>query len=145
MTRPRITLSLPLPPSINHTHGIGKSRKKKFTVDEDSGRVFMGFRERQKLYRKPHYVAWQNAAGAEIMAARPNLPVRELGPGWYCIRMLWPADAPSDTDNPVKPLVDLLHWMRVTPDDRWLWRESASRSRRIEPGRCKVTVWSVQP
>ena len=69
MTRASITLSLPMPPSINSTHGIGKTRKKIFAMDEDLGRIFMGFRDRQTLYRKPHYVAWQNAAGAEIMAA----------------------------------------------------------------------------
>lgn len=145
MTRASITLSLPMPPSINSTHGIGKTRKKIFAMDEDLGRIFMGFRDRQTLYRKPHYVAWQNAAGAEIMAARPRLTVRELPAGWYCARMLWPAESPVDTDNPVKVLLDLLHWMRVTPDDRWCWRETASRSHRIEAGRCQVTVWSLAP
>lgn len=33
----------------------------------------------------------------------------------------------------------------MTPDDQWLWRQSSTRSRRIEPGRCEVTVWSVEP
>ena len=145
MSGPRITLSLPMPPSINSTHGIGKQRKKVYAIDEDYGRVLIGFKERQKLYRRPHYIAWQNAAGAEILAARPRLPVRELPAGWYCARILVAASAPPDVDNIVKVTVDLLHWMRMTPDDQWLWRQSSTRSRRIEPGRCEVTVWSVTP
>lgn len=145
MTRfPRITLSLPLPPSINHTHGIGKITKKTFTQDETGGRIFAGFKERQKLYRMPHYKRWCDAAGDEVIAARPRLPVRELpARRWYCFRALWPAGAAPDVDNPVKVLIDFLTWMRITPDDRLCWRESATRSHRIEPGRCEVTVWSL--
>lgn len=145
MTSPRICLSLPMPPSINATHGIGASRKARFASDGEGERVFVGFAERQRLYRKPHYRRWMNDAGSEIIAARPRLPIRELPPGWYCARMLWAASAPADVDNPVKVLLDLLHWMRITPDDRWCWGESAYRSRRIEPGRCEVTVWSLTP
>lgn len=145
MTDARITLSLPMPPSINSTHGVTSGRKARYARDEDGERVFAGFAERQRIYRKPHYRRWINEAGAEIIAARPGLAVRELPAGWYCARMLWPASAPVDADNPCKPLSDLLHFMRVTPDDRWLWRVSATRSRRIEPGRCEVTVWSVEP
>lgn len=143
MTRPRITLALPLPPSINHTHGIGKSRKKKFTVDEESGRVFMGFVERQRLYRKPHYRRWQDDAGLAVIAARPGLQLRELPPGWYCLRLLVAADAPPDVDNVVKVTLDFLHWMRITPDDAWCWGQSAYRSRGIASGRCEATVWSM--
>lgn len=174
MTHHRITLSLPMPPSVNNTHGVRSGRKPKFgkalvpleradgtplsipaaiwrkkgraaLAGVETDRIFMGFGARAEVYRQPHYVRWIRDASTEILAARPRLPMRELPAGWYCARMFWSADAPADTDNPVKPLLDLLSYMQITPDDRWCWGESAYRSHRIESGRCEVTVWSLRP
>lgn len=120
---PAVSLVLPLPVSTNRLHvGSGKSRR-----------------------RTEDYSAWRDAAGWEIVQARPRLTVKALPARcWWRSRLRWPVNDAADSDNRIKALHDLLVSMGVTPDDRWLHGGSYGRSALCPPGKCLVRVWSLQ-
>lgn len=122
MTAPRLSLILPLPPTIWRLHvGTGKSQR-----------------------RTPEYVAWLHEAGWRINEARPRWALRGLPPDApYRARVRWPHGDGADADNRLKALFDLLVTMRVTPDDRMLDGGSFGRSQLVPPGCCSVAVWSI--
>jgi Holliday junction resolvase RusA-like endonuclease len=119
---PRIFLDLPRPTSTNRMHAPAGSGKR----------------------RSDEYEAWRTAAGWEIAAARPRMPVRALPAGcrWRS-RIRISVDDRIDADNPVKPLHDLLVSLRIVPDDRNLWGGSYCRSASVPKGRIHVWIWSI--
>jgi Holliday junction resolvase RusA-like endonuclease len=150
----RIDLDLPLPPSINSAHDIAPMRPRrasgKSLTDWESwldGKIAHQPRDAKiAVFRSKTYERWRKESQLEIIAARPRLEIRELPFGMhYCARMRWNAKAAPDVDNPIKPCLDLLHSMRITPDDRMCWHVSAGRSWHVAPGRAHVRVWSITP
>lgn len=118
---PRVTLSLPVPPSTNHLYiGWGRGRR-----------------------RHPSYTAWVSVAGNEILTQRPALPVKRLPPGPYGIDTEIPITDPGDIDNRNKALLDLLRDMGITPDDRHLHDARIRRSADLPAGRITATVWAM--
>lgn len=124
MSRPDIAFTLSLPTSVNRTH-----------VQRPDGQV----------YRSGAYNAWRKTAGNEFLRVKSKLPCKELPHGWYRLRLRWPVEDAADVTNRTKALVDWLVWMKITPDDRWLWAISEGRSRHVGRGLCSVRVWSVTP
>lgn len=100
-------------------------------------------RRRAGMSKSQTYLAWVDAAGKEIIAQRPHLPHKSLPAGAFTAHLLVSRDDPGDIDNRLKSLLDLLHRMQVTPDDRHLWDARVTRSAAIKPGRCNVLLSSV--
>jgi Holliday junction resolvase RusA-like endonuclease len=86
-----ITLSLPLPPSVNN--------------------LFVNRRDGKGRYTSPRYKAWQTEAGWEINRQKPG---RVWGD--YELHIVLPKMR-GDADNRLKPLLDLLVKHEVTDDD----------------------------
>jgi Holliday junction resolvase RusA-like endonuclease len=107
-----ITLSLPLPPSVNNLFVNRKDGKGRFT--------------------SPRYAAWKKAAGLELLVQRP-------GRVWgnYEVNITFPKTR-ADGDNLVKPILDLLVTHQITDDDakcqdcRWV--------KSGQPGSVSVTI-----
>lgn len=119
---PRIFLDLPRPVSTNRMHtpaGRGKRRS-------------------------DAYEQWRGEAGWEIAMARPRMNLKALPARcrWRS-RIRISVDDRMDSDNPVKPLHDLLVSMGVVPDDRNLWGGTYGRSRLVPAGRIHVWLWSI--
>lgn len=123
-SRRRIDLTLPAPPSVNNARG----------TDPRTGGVYL----------KKHYQAWIRAAGTSILAARPKLASKGLGPTHYGVRVRWAEGDAADIDNRIKALLDLLHQMGVTPDDRYARHLSVGYSPAVPAGYCQVRVWEIQ-
>lgn len=147
MPAARLSLVLPLPPSVNHSHGVREiAGKSKLTIRQAKAIGLVSEGEATfALFRQPHYRAWIKEAGLCILAQRPAMPVKALGPGFYGLRVRWPQDMRGDNSNRIKALEDFLAYMRITPDDRFERKLDAGFSRHVEPGTCAVTVWTLRP
>lgn len=122
--RHSITLELPVPTSTNNLQRSNKN----------SGR----------RYDSKDYQTWSNLAGQLILVERAKwvkkgLPLDRP----YYARIRISLRDPADVNNRDKALIDLLHRMNVTPDDKHLAGFSVARSPRVEPGRIVVTVRSL--
>jgi hypothetical protein len=116
-----ITLTLPMPPSVNNLHiGTGKNCR-----------------------RHPTYEAWIQEAGWRIVEARAQWATKALpADAWYWTDIRLPHTHLGDSDNRIKALHDLLWTMQVTPDDKWLLGGTYMRAHDVEPGTCTVTATS---
>ena len=117
-----LTLTLPIPPSVNALHiGAAKGRR-----------------------RSPAYIGWLNEAGWRIAEARGKHGPRNLpAERWYWTDIRLPHTHVGDTDNRLKALHDLLHEMGVTPDDKWLLGGTYMRCPQVEPGHVEVHARSL--
>lgn len=146
-----LTFVLRMGPSVNHLYvGTGKGRT-----------------------RDPKYATWADAMAEEVMLQRNYMPVKSLPRGHYCCALvvspnaithktrridkktgrLPPGKSPFysimstddiDLDNHLKAPLDLLHYMRVTPDDHWLYSLVVARDPGMEDGMSQVAVWSLE-
>ncbi len=125
MIRP---LLVPLPPSVNNAYYTAAGR--------------MTAQGKATIRRKtPELKAWLDAAGWEM---REQL-ARPLDKGWYEVAMAVPADMSGDVDNRQKAVLDLMVKMHLTPDDRWLWRLSITRSQDVPAGKMRVEYRNTTP
>jgi len=85
------TVTIPVPPSVNHLHASAKG----------------GRRYKTRLYR-----AWERDAAWEIRTQHPGHVI-----GKYALTLILPKIR-GDIDNRLKPVLDLLHRLGITPDDR---------------------------
>ena len=107
---------LPLPPSVNNLYmTIGKRR-----------------------ITAPHYVAWREEAGWELLMHRKNvIDVR----GRYHLRLAVPSSCRGDIDNRLKAVSDLLVFHNVIDDDKFADSVSVRRvGTAIPDGRCRVSI-----
>jgi hypothetical protein len=143
----RLSLVLPLPPSVNHSHGMAVAPRptKRLSPRVKKAMGLSGREDSDRLivYRRDYYTAWIKQAGLAVMVQRPKMPVKALGPGRYGLRVRWPEDMRGDVSNRVKALEDFLVYMRMTPDDKHERILIASFSRHVEPDTCAVTVWTL--
>jgi len=119
-----LSFLLPLGPSTNHLYvGTGANRT-----------------------HSPRYIAWAQEAGLEINAQRPSQPARALPADqpYTAMLLLSPEDA-GDINNRDKALIDLLHRMHVTPDDRFMDAITVRRDPTIPKGKCVITVKALKP
>lgn len=121
--RHSITLELPVPTSTNNLQRSAKNGRR---------------------YDSKDYETWHNLASSLIMAERgkwvkKGLPLDRP----YVARIRLSDRDRADVDNRVKALLDVLHHMSVTPDDKHCYGFSVARSPRVEPGRIVVTVRSL--
>ncbi len=114
-------LVLPIPPSANALHTKSKRRSQKYK----SWLAHAGLVVQEKFSRTGGFKKLRN------------------GNAWYRTEIYWPADDPADADNRTKALHDLLHSMQVTPDDKWLWGSSQTRSWYVKAGTCAVKFWTI--
>lgn len=84
-------ISIPVPPSTNKLYGVGRGGRR---------------------YLTEGYRRWRNNAGLMIRSQKPE-PV--TGP--YKLFLSVPKTR-KDADNMLKPTLDLLVAMKLTPDDR---------------------------
>lgn len=117
----RITLDLPLPPVVNHMYG----------------------RNRDGVFTRSHVKRWKKQAGTEILIQITTASVKSLGCGRYGVRIRWPEDDPADVDGRLKAMLDLLVWMRLTPDDRFCRHLSVGFTPTLAAPRCAVRLWSM--
>ena len=90
------------------------------------------------------YRAWKLQAGKEILAQRPKMAVRSLPPGLpYGILIRVAVTDPADIDGRLKTLIDLLHQMRMTPDDKLLFDQRIYRASKAVPGLMRVRIWTL--
>lgn len=148
MPAARLSLVLPLPPSVNHTLGMatvpGTTKRIHPRVRKALGLAGREDSDRFCVYRREHYTAWIKQAGLAVMVQRPKMPVKALGPGRYGLRVRWPEDMRGDNSNRIKALEDFLVYMRITPDDKHERILIASFSRHVAPDTCAVTVWTMR-
>ena len=102
-----------------------------------SGQVVSGMK------RNKEYNAWRRVAMQEILAQRPALAVKTLGPGWYNLSLRLAMQDPAGIDNREKSVADVLVAMGATPDDRWMHSKDTQRSKEVPLGKCVVTVSQV--
>lgn len=119
----RLTFVLPTPTSVNHLYRPGPTP---------------GSRKRTDAANR-----WLATAKQEIMAQRGAMPKKALRPGPYAVRIRLSLDDPGDVDNRAKLILDVLHHMKVTPDDSWCYNLSIGRSASVNPGFAVVTVRSI--
>jgi len=117
----RLVFNLPIPTSTNDLHTHGK----------------------RGIFRSKEYRAWAKQAGQELMVQRSRQRMRGLPPGPYGVTIWVPFDDAGDIDNRVKALMDLLHSMSVTSDDRLLHDQRVLRSHLTPQGTCQVEVFTM--
>lgn len=123
MPKYMITLTIPIPTSTNRLQRSARG----------GGR-----------YNSKEYEAWKAAAGAEILAQRPQLPIRSLPAGRpYNIVLRLPESVRGDRDNRLKAALDLLAAMGITPDDSLNHSGGYGPSQKLPSWRAEVTVWTV--
>lgn len=96
-------------------------------------------------HKTADYTDWIAAAGGEIVAQRPKMPIKALPSGPYAVTVEISETDPGDIDNRMKAVLDLLVRMQITPDDRWLWGQSSRRTRTIPSGKIRVVIRTVEP
>lgn len=122
----RITLDLPLPPSVNRLWKIGKNRK--------SGK--------RQMYRSPEYERWLVAAGWEVQRQKPGLPVKTIH-GLYSLSVRLRLGVGSDLDNRIKAISDLLQAQGIIENDKLcrklevIWEDDL-------PVECRITLAAMQ-
>ena len=109
-----IRISIPLPPSVNsmYRNVAGKGRVSTAALKQ-----------------------WKHDAGWAIQAAEKR---RIAGP--FRIAISVPENMRGDVDGRIKAAVDLLVTHKVTPDDRFAYSISITRSPDVVPGMCVVEV-----
>ena len=80
------------------------------------------------------YQDWKELAGKEILAQRPRLQCRSLPVQPYDVQIRIAVSDRGDIDNRAKALLDLLHEMRLTPDDGLLYDLRITRSPEVPIG-----------
>jgi len=116
VSKQRINLWLPFPPSVNHYWGTNGSHK--FLTA--SARKF-----REKV----------------VAAARQNVPFRKrLG---ISIVLIMPSRQERDIDNYNKGLFDALAHAGVIVSDKQFDKLSVQRGHVAKPGCCRVTIWEL--
>jgi len=111
-------LTLPIPPSVNQAYVNVPKR----------GRV-----------ASKELKEWKAAAGWQI-----KTQPRAQFAGPFTIRLLLPKDMRGDVDNRLKPVLDLLVSLSITPDDRFAKSVSSERFPDIAPNECVVIVESAK-
>jgi Holliday junction resolvase RusA-like endonuclease len=120
----KITLDLPMPPSLNRLWKIGKNRK--------TGKRF--------LMRSPAYEAWLTEAGYSVATQMRAQPVKAIS-GLYSLTLRLRLGATSDLDNRIKAVSDLLQAHRVIDNDKLcrklivLWEDQQAE--------CRVEVQAI--
>lgn len=114
-----LTLTLPMPPSVNGLYARSKAG----------------------VSKSVQYAAWLDEAGWRINEQRKGqkwLPKAS----WYWTDIRLPHSHLGDSDNRLKAVHDLLHQMGVTPDDKWLLGGTYMRCHEVEPGKIVVSARS---
>ena len=99
------SISIPVPPSVNHMHKSGR-----------------GYR-----YSTAEYRNWQRSAGWEVLRQKP-VPLTACR---YEVELTLPAKLRGDIDNRIKPVLDLLVKLGVVPDDRFCASVRASADKAL--------------
>jgi hypothetical protein len=99
-------------------------------------------------HNTPFYEAWKDRAMTEIVLQLPSMRFKALPPGNYCAGIMVALETfagidPVDLDNRLKAIFDLLHRMRITPDDKWLYSFVVSYDPRIAVGYTQIGVWPL--
>jgi Holliday junction resolvase RusA-like endonuclease len=110
-----ITLSLPIPPSVND--------------------LFDGGRRTRRRFKSDRYKAWEDEADGCLYQQKQGVVV-----GAYVVEIGLPEMMRGDVDNRIKPVLDFLVSRGLTPDDKHLRKLSIERSEAVEPGWCHVTA-----
>ena len=113
---PVIRIDLPVPISLNNAYANRKTGR--------GGR-----------YPTKAHKAWKDAAGWELVAAKPG---KISGP--YCLTLLLAQTIRGDISNRIKLVEDLLVEHGITPDDRCAQSVGVRRSFHVITGRCLVIV-----
>lgn len=112
-------ITLPYPPSVNHSHRYG----------------------RKSVYKSPKYRAWIRSAGWELkfQKVEPYLCAVEIE------LLLTPPDRiRRDADNTAKAVLDLLRGMCVIIDDSSKWVHATTQrwsGNVAPPGHVEVRIW----
>ena len=115
-------IELTVPPSANHMDG---------PIIQKGGKPGM---KRMSKYRN-----WLKSAGWELNIARPTpLPPEAT----YAILVLANVTRQRDVDNIIKPTLDLLAAMQVTPDDRYCDAAMALRTQDAPSG--KIHIYLIE-
>jgi Holliday junction resolvase RusA-like endonuclease len=116
----RVTLNLPIPPSVNRLWRV-------------SGR---------RVHRSARYVAWQRSAGWELQVQKPAPFPADATIGLNIRAGM--TSKRRDIDNLAKAICDLMQAHGVIDNDaavkdlRLTWDDS------IEPGRVRVEAWAIE-
>lgn len=116
-----ITLTLPIPPSVNDLFDGGRKTKRRFKSDR--------------------YKAWEDEADGCLYQQKCSATFQQMSLpviGAYVVEINLPEMMRGDIDNRSKAVIDFLASRGVTPDDKHLWKVSIERSRDVEPGWCHV-------
>ena len=117
-----VTLTLPLPPSVNELFA-----------------EVNGYDGKPRRVTTAGYKAWQTAAAWSIKAQR--LP--SLDAARFAVAVRVPVKMRGDVDNRLKPILDALVSNRLTPDDRYAWRVSIERDAAVPAGEAHITLEEV--
>lgn len=115
---------LPFGPSANHLYrGTGRNRT-----------------------RTEAYDHWHHLATGLILQQRAKMTMKAIPPTRYCAGVLVsPLDVngldKADLDNRIKAMLDVLQFMRVTPNDSLCDSIVTQREAMMEPGWTQVAVW----
>ena len=120
----RLEFVLPMGPSVNKLY-IGEGENRTIT---------------------PFYRAWGKECESELMMQLSPMARRALPKGHYCFGMVASPRTldeldPIDLDNRIKVYLDILHRMRITPDDHWLYSIVVSRDPGMAEGFTQMAVW----
>ena len=74
---------------------------------------------------------------------RGRTAVKSLRRDCFCGLLLLAIDNSACMDNWGKEIFDMLHHMRVTPDDKYLYLFATSRDADTKAGTCGIVVWSL--
>ncbi len=144
----RISITLPIPPSVNNLYVnarpraskgfAGKARidAKDYAAAVASGKSSGGGRFKSKGYRN-----WIRAADAAYVMQRASMPKRPIE-GEYGVCIVMP-ESKHDVDNNHKAILDWLVRVGLTPDDSHAQMVITRIDKQRASRDCEVIVWSI--
>lgn len=119
-----ITLTLPVPPSLNNLYPTVVKKEKSPTGLASIGRVsredylaaVSGAKPKTRRIKSRDYEDWIRRADAMLMMQKPKFRGRTIEGKWG-VGILMPPET-ADLDNRIKPILDFLVRLGLTPDDR---------------------------
>jgi Holliday junction resolvase RusA-like endonuclease len=117
---PKLTLNLPLPPSVNQAYGNRRGNKGR-------GR-----------YKTSAFKAWLRNADAHYTMQSLGLRGRIYGP--YHVTFYMPESIRADEDNLIKPVLDWMVSRQLTSDDRHMRGHEVKRCPEVPPNMLWIVV-----
>lgn len=116
----RVTLTIPLPVSTNNLTAHSR---------------------RNPVFSSPAYVAWMKEAGLTLIEHGKVWRGRTVT-GHFGFAITLPEGC-GDVDNRTKATLDLLHTMKITPDDRMCRLTLSGFSPDLPPSRARFAFWPL--